>query len=342
MTKNKLYIIGIIILIILALGLYSFGTQKPIPNNTNTANTEASSTQNSTSKTQVNTSKTFSVIVLPDTQFYSQSHPDIFCDQTDWIVKNKDKLNIVFTVQLGDIVNDGGSIKKEWQTAVSCLGKLDGKVPYSVLPGNHDIETPHKKETGFATYTKNFPPSKFSKYSWYKGNFEDNVNNYEIIDTNGIKLMFLNLGIEPSDSALAWADKVVKENPNIYTIFATHKYLSDVALSPENTRSYSKDGNTGKNIWDKLISKDCSIKLTLSGHFHTVSGENRIMTKNACDDDVNQILQDYQGRENGGDGLLRIYTFSPAEKIIYVSTYSPYTNTFEKDANSEFTLPFVD
>ncbi|MCX6100295.1 MAG: hypothetical protein NTV92_02505, partial [Candidatus Bipolaricaulota bacterium] len=194
-------------------------------------------------------------------------------------------------------------------------------------------------ETGFATYTKNFPPSRFSKYSWYKGNFEDNVNNYEIIDVNGISMMFLNMGIEPSDRAIEWANNVLKQNPNIYTIFTTHKYLSDNSDKPENNRSYSNDGNTGKDIWDKLITKNCSIKLTLSGHFHTKTGEHMITSKDTCNEDVYQIMQDYQSDKNGGDGKLRIFTFSPKENKIHISTYSPYTKMFSE--NSNLTIPFL-
>ncbi len=292
-------------------------------------------------KSQITGGENFTVIVLPDTQFYSESYPDIFCAQTDWIVENKEKLNIVFVSQLGDITNNGGKAPKEWEVASRCMGKLDGKVPYGILPGNHDSETQNVKETGFATYTKNFPPSRFSAYPWYKGNFEDNVNNYEIIEAGGMKLMFINLGIEPSDQALEWAKNVLKENPNTYTIFTTHKYLADNSDKPESNRAFSKDGNTGLDIWNKLISKNCSIKLALNGHFHITTGENVIVSKNDCGSSVYQILQDYQGQEKGGNGKLRIYTFSPKEKKIYVSTYSPYIKVFSKNKGSEFVLPLL-
>ncbi len=281
----------------------------------------------------------FTVVVLPDTQFYSESHPDIFCSQTEWIVNNIKKLNIVFVSQLGDIVNDGGKIPKQWETAKRCMSKLDGKVPYNVIPGNHDSEVPLVKESGFKSYSANFSKDFFSKYSWYKGGSDDNVNNYQIISPNGFKIMFVNLGIEPSNDALSWAEKVIKENPNIYTIFTTHKYLSDTSRTPENIRSYSKDGNTGLDIWNKLISKNCSIKLVLSGHFHDARGENLVESENSCGGYVFQVLQDYQAQEKGGDGKLRIYTFNPKENVINVSTYSPYTNTFYNDEISKFDLP---
>jgi hypothetical protein len=55
---------------------------------------------------------------------------------------------------------------------------------------------------------------------------------------------------------------------------------------------------------------------------------------------VYQLLADYQERANGGDGFLRILNFSPGEDKIYVSTYSPYIDSYETDSDSEFELAF--
>jgi hypothetical protein len=55
---------------------------------------------------------------------------------------------------------------------------------------------------------------------------------------------------------------------------------------------------------------------------------------------VHQLLADYQGRANGGNGLLRIMTFDPSKDKIYVKTYSPYTNSYETDADSQFELEY--
>jgi hypothetical protein len=47
----------------------------------------------------------FAIIVLPDTQFYSQSYPTIFSNQTQWIADNVEDMNILFVLHEGDIVN---------------------------------------------------------------------------------------------------------------------------------------------------------------------------------------------------------------------------------------------
>ena len=79
----------------------------------------------------------FSIIVLPDTQYYSESYPWIFENQTNWTKENKESLNIVFVTHLGDIVDHWWEVD-EYENANSSLRILDEVVPYGVLPGNHD------------------------------------------------------------------------------------------------------------------------------------------------------------------------------------------------------------
>src|SRR5205085_2879552 len=45
----------------------------------------------------------WTLVVLPDTQIYSESYPELFKDQTRWIVANKDRYNIKYVLHLGDI-----------------------------------------------------------------------------------------------------------------------------------------------------------------------------------------------------------------------------------------------
>jgi hypothetical protein len=287
-------------------------------------------------------SKTFTVIVLPDTQRYSKENPAIFCEQTKWIVDNQKQLNIQFVSQLGDIVDSHGDSIAEWEAASKCLKILDdAKIPYGIIPGNHDVDIFYR-EDGVTTYDKYFPASRYSTNTWYKGNRKENQNNYQIIEVMATKLLFLNLEIEPSDNTLAWANDVVKANPNIYTIVTTHKYLpdNDQALR-DIAREYSRTGNTGEDIWNKLVKNNCSIKMVWNGHYHATDGESMLVSKNACNRDVHQIIQDYQAREVGGNGRLRIYTFNPAAKTIKAQTYSPHTKSFESDADSEFGIPFA-
>ncbi len=268
--------------------------------------------------------KSFSVIVLPDTQNYSKSYPHIFCNQIDWILKNKSKLNIAHVSHMGDIVDSGGLNMKEWENAKKCISKLDGNISYGIIPGNHDSDIPHKKESGFSIFKMYFP-----KYE---------ENNFQEINIYGRKILFLNLSIEANDKELNWAQNIINQNKDKYIILTTHKYLHDYDNKLSQGHEYSKYGNSGQDIWNKLIYKNCNIKMVWSGHYHKKTGENMITEKNICGQDVYQIVQDYQSRENGGNGLLRIYTFYNDK--IKVKTYSPFTDKYEKDNDSEFILKY--
>ena len=59
----------------------------------------------------------FAIIVVPDTQNYvsymNDGMPETFTAQTQWIVKNREALNIVFVTHLGDLVARGDSSEFE-------------------------------------------------------------------------------------------------------------------------------------------------------------------------------------------------------------------------------------
>lgn len=285
------------------------------------------------------TGPVFTIVALPDTQKYTRYKPEIFCEQTAWIADNRKKENIIFVTHMGDIVDSWKHSKKEWEAASLCMSNLDNVVPYSVIPGNHDTET-GSRVSGFDTYNKFFPVSRYSSNSWYKGNYRENANSFQIIEKFGIQFLFLNLEIEPSDNALKWADDIAKKYPRAYIIVSTHKYLPE-GPARDNARSYSDNGNTGQQIWEKLIKKNCNIRIVWSGHFHVKDGEFNMSNPNDCGIQVQEIQQDYQERPNGGDGKLRLYRFDLQSNEIKVQTYSPHTKTFEIDADSEFTMPFI-
>ena len=71
---------------------------------------------------------TATVVVLPDTQYYTDYHLDIFPAQTQWIVQQKLGRNIAVALHVGDIV-DFASELPEWDVAGSAMRALDGKVP---------------------------------------------------------------------------------------------------------------------------------------------------------------------------------------------------------------------
>ncbi|MFA5364463.1 MAG: metallophosphoesterase [Candidatus Bathyarchaeia archaeon] len=270
----------------------------------------------------------FTIIVLPDTQFYSQSYPEIFDCQVQWILDNLEPLNIIFVSHLGDLV-DVWSDEYAWENANHSMSMLDGAVPWAVLPGNHDGVS---VSGDLRYYEQFFGIERFQNYSWYGGAYQnDNANSYQLFSGGGDDYLIFHLQYDPSDAVLLWADKVIDKYPDRRVIVSTHEYMG-AHFFPSLTLEI------GETIWNKLVKLNGDqIFLVLCGH---LSLEQQRTDTTVDGYNIYQMVSDYQDRENGGDGWLRILTFSPLQEKIFVKTYSPYLDEYEQDANSEFVLDY--
>ena len=120
------------------------------------------------------TVKPFSLVVLPDTQFYSEKYPDIFIAQTRWIRDQKDTLNIVAVLHEGDIVQNPGN-EQEWKVADEAFSRLKGVVPWGVAIGNHDYDLVEPRGSANA-FRKTFGPQRFAGNAWYGGHSANELN----------------------------------------------------------------------------------------------------------------------------------------------------------------------
>ena len=286
-------------------------------------NPAGSATSNTAVLTVSQTSQpSFTVVVLPDTQFYSESYPATFTAQTQWIVGQLAARNIVFVTHLGDVVNVA-TTESQWVNADSALTVLDGRVPYGLAPGNHDLtDTPPGTH-----FNAHFPFTRYAGQPWYGGHYgSGNLNSYQTFNASAMQFLILHLQYGPSSAVLAWADGVVDAHPGYRVIVSTHDYLN-----VDGTR----DAN-GNAIWNGLVDDNCSVFLVLAGHNH---GAARRTDANSCGDTVHQVLQDYQSLSSGGSGFLRYFEFQPATDEIDVYTYSPTLGSFRTGVD-QFTLAY--
>jgi hypothetical protein len=311
----------------------------------------------------------YSIVVLPDTQYYAAAFPEIFMRQTSWIVENRDAQQIAFVLHTGDLVDDN-SMPSQWTVASNSMHMLDGAVPYVIAAGNHDYRDLADR-TGMANVY--FPPSGFAVYSWFGDTFENGhiENSFSVIPAGGARWLVISLEFGPRDEALAWASSVLQGFHDVPAIIITHAYLyHDGSLYNQhgpaqyfNPHSYSMSGqpgttiNDGMEMWQKLILPNRNVKLVFSGHdvnFDDLPpGTTARLSSTRPDGSVvHQILANYQtctappckfspqgSTVNGGSGYLRIVRFSPAAGTISVSTYSPVLDQFLSDPTNQFTLP---
>jgi 3',5'-cyclic AMP phosphodiesterase CpdA len=282
------------------------------------------------------------VVVLPDTQYYSSSFPDIFAAQTRWIVAQKSARNIAAALHVGDLV-DLNTDKAQWTVANSSMRALDGLVPYVLVPGNHDTDT-----TRVGSIDNYFSPTTMP---WIAGTMGAGQieNSYALVDIGPQKWLVLGLEFGPRDAVLIWADGVLKANWTLPAIIVTHAYLyadahrydyavygASQAYYPQFYNFTPKEGsNDGEQIWQKLIVANPNVRLVFCGHY----GVARLTSLRADGSRVHQMLSDYQWADSlGGSGYLRLLEFDYGKKEIRVQTYSPYLDQFMSDDANQFTL----
>ncbi len=280
--------------------------------------------------------ESFSVVLLPDTQYYSEQFPETYMCQTQWIASRAKQDNIRFVIHLGDMTDTPGA-EKEWQVADRAQRVLEGVVPYSVTLGNHDYDRGSKEKRPATLFNKYFPPSRFQKYPWYGGHMgNSNTNNYCFFEGGGKKFMVVSLEFAPSDAIIDWASGIIRAHKDRQVIVATHYYLRPEGR-PKEDRPKGFDGYVGDQLWDKLIRKHENIFMVVCGH---VVGIRHQTSTNDAGRPVHEILADYQGLPNGGDGWLVTMRFVPPENKIHVRTYSPKLDRFNDDPHYSYPLDY--
>ena len=299
-------------------------------------------------------SDSFTVVALPDTQYYSSTYPEILEAQIRWILANQFERQIKLVVHEGDIVD--ADEPKQWERAARSLHALDGRVPYVLSAGNHDYHRDGTFITRRSLMDDYFPVAALSRSSRFKGTFEPGhiENSFEVIDTGEGRWLVLSLEFGPRDSALAWADRIAHLYPSLPTIVLTHAYLAsddtryDHVLRPGqpwNPRRYFSDTapgavNDGEEIWQKLVSKNDNILFVLCGH-DLSDGTGRLTSVRDDGTIVNQLLANYQTEALGGRGYLRLMRFIPSQGQIRVQTYSPLLDQFKIDPSNDFQFAYT-
>ncbi len=298
----------------------------------------------------------FTVIALPDTQYYSSTYPDVFAAQMRWIIEQKASLRIAFVLHEGDIVDS--DVSGQWETAAANLHKLDGIVPYVLAQGNHDYLVMGGVGDRSTLINQYFSLAALAAEPGFLGSFEpDRIENTaRILKMGDMPWLVVSLEFGPRDAVLTWADGVLKAHAGTKAMVVTHAYQYwdgtryDHVTRPEqlyNPHAYAAapppgSVNDGEEMWTKLISANENVEFVFNGHiFHPTTGEAAatLTSTHPSGRSVHQIVANYQQAAYGGGGYLRLMEFCPDTNELRVSTYSPFLNLWKRDAANQFTLP---
>src|SRR5436190_10849623 len=265
--------------------------------------------------------------------------------QTEWIITNRVASNIVYAVELGDCVNDGdifngGNNSTQWRNATNAMWRLESRsrtllnygIPYGVVVGNHDQEPNGDPDGTTINYNTYFGEDHWTDKPYYGGHYSTNNDSwFNLFSGGGLDFIVLSFEYDRYGSTIMqWAEDVLATNKNRRVIVAIHNAGSDATPV-----DFSVQGQT---IYDTL-KDNTNFFLMLAGHRFANDGEgSRSDTYQGRT--VRTYVSDYQGRTNGGDGLMRLMRFSPSNNLVTISTYSPWTGQYENDADSKMSFSY--
>lgn len=298
----------------------------------------------------------YTIAVFPDTQDYTSNDgiKHLFGDMTQWLIDNRQSHNIVFMSHVGDITQNNQS--SEWDIAEAALRKLDGKLPYALLPGNHD----QGAYGNAANHSSDQLDSRFSaakqaatNAGTFGGAYDQEQaaarNTYSTFTApDGTKWLSISLEFGPRDDVIRWAGDVIEKFADHRVMLATHS-LTSYATRQDNLalplydegagydygmRTDQRGANDGEYVARALLSRYPNIVMTFSGHIFGDGAETDI-TYNQYGEPVFQFLVNYQNgvsREitgngvesrgnNGGNGAIRLITIDPDNNRISTETY---------------------
>ena len=291
----------------------------------------------------------YSFAIVGDTQTVNDQNPELLKNIYQWILNNKDSMNIQYVIGLGDITEYGVDVghtnydesraNQQWTDAKAAITMMDGQLPYSLIRGDgHDgIELFNQYFADHEGYTTNIS-------GYYEEGRIDNV--YHTFKVGDVDYMLLCLDHGTKDDVLVWANDVVAAHPNHRVIVTTHQYMKgngSLSVSGEtgNATAYNPDNNAADGLWDKFLSKHANICMVMCGHSEA---DDVVVTKQMGDhgNEVTQILVNPQVMDgeyyHGSKGMVAMLHFSADGERVQVQYYSTIKDTYRP--TGEFTVSY--
>ncbi len=289
----------------------------------------------------------FVLAIIPDTQneVVFEGAPFALFNRMDWLIRNRNALNLKLIGHVGDLVNWDTDDHIQWLHASNAFAFLDSySIPYAIAIGNHDTAATtlggsaapgdaHLNLRNTRTFNMFFPIERFTNLQGlYENKKADNA--YHIFKAGGLNWLVINLEFEPRPGVVEWANLVVKSHPNFNVIILTHNYLNRDA-------NYSKPSGYGdlssEKLKNLLIDIHKNIKLVFCGH---TGGVARRKDVGINGNSIYVMLFDMSYEPT--KGWTRLVEIDTNQRTISVKTFSPHLNQSLIDNANQFIFFGVD
>jgi hypothetical protein len=199
---------------------------------------------------------------------------------------------------------------------------LAGKLPFAVVPGNHDYDhnwqdsrylpgSATSKPTdpelpygllhygGLDNFNSVFGAGSplFKGQKWYVASYHGGADSAQIFTAGGYRFLHIGLELAPEDDVIDWAQGVITAHRGLPTIITIHNNINPDGVRTDipivDFKLSHPEHNDPEELWGKLIAPNDQIFLILSGHQY---GQAHNFTRNRAGHQVHQVLADYQER----------------------------------------------
>jgi hypothetical protein len=292
------------------------------------------------------------LVVLPDTQFYSCAFPNVFDDQTRWIAEQSAAGRISGMVHTGDIVDH--DVPEQWAVARDAFQLLGADVPYLVTTGNHDLALDRGSlGTSYLRDSGGVFEARGGSVGYFEAGRVDNA--FAITALGGEPWLLLGLEFGPRDAVVEWASRVLERYADVPAVLFTHAYLYGDGTRYDRRRKgqehhpdmYSITPEQGiadgEDLYRALVEPHENVRVVLSGHV-IPDGLAYSKTTRASGSVVHEILANYQtcavcpcDHAEGGGGYLRLMQLDD-RGMMHVRSYSPHRDAWLDDAENAFSF----
>ncbi|MDR1158078.1 MAG: hypothetical protein LBK75_07190 [Oscillospiraceae bacterium] len=272
----------------------------------------------------------YNFVFIPDTQYYVQYKRGadggslIMSTMFEWIGAHRAKYNIFGASHVGDVTENNSSPRGdiEWAAASKSFEILDkARVPYTVLPGNHDwrpnflttFPESRNKGKGYEFATSSTPivdPANdttrvgggYSSYMIVRGG----SYNYLVLATGGPNSGSSNIGstLGAQGSELNWCLAVLRTYRDLPTILLEH--------------------TSGNTVINNLINPFPQVFMHVWGHLSGSYAQWVEPGESSANPGYWNIQIDYQSDVYGGNGWLDMFEFDESAGAITMHTFSPW------------------